>query len=195
MALSALCYPPGMTKLQDAAKLLGREGGKKGGKAKVPKGFAKTDAAHAGTMGMLRRWGKQIDLTIEIAYLPSQTTEILNQARRLVTRGFGDPDTVPDYSVADAVADIVWDILERNPVIKRLKLSAFGTQVGAAEEIRNPKLYFGPAIEEKVKKHGAVDNNGSPAATGAGDRRDADSGRDRKKLEDGRHPRQKGVRQ
>jgi hypothetical protein len=110
-----------MTELKRAAAVLG----KKGGKVKGPKGFAKSGkASDAGKKAMLNRWGKQVDITWRLIYLPRDEQAILEAGQR----EYDDPidpadDDWKDYNAGDALGDLMNDAIM--PVLERLGVYCF----------------------------------------------------------------------
>jgi len=79
-----------------------------GGRAKVAKGFAKKTPAQraaAGHRGMIKRWGRQINVQLEILYLPKHEEAIIEAARRI------DPEV---DSIDGAVVRIISSKLSRS---------------------------------------------------------------------------------
>jgi len=85
-----------MDELKRAAAVLG----KKGGQAKVPKGFAKSGKAReAGKKTALKRWGKVMDVTVRVRWLPLAEKNILSAVSHVTTE--------PTTNVREAITWLV----------------------------------------------------------------------------------------
>lgn len=117
-----------MDKVKQAAAIMGR----KGGRARVPKGFSKSGKAQqAGRETAVKRWGKAMDVTLRIRWLERQEPFIIAEADRLV--GLEDKT-----SIAEALSLLLLVRCLNRPELERLGFYAY--QVSAVGNKRNVTL-------------------------------------------------------